>query len=149
MLDTLIIFPKLSELRKFPGGEILQRYMERSKTLRRAHLREALFAQFNYHSPIHNPQETTKHRMLISTLLSPNPHRNLLQADNALFPIWKKKERKSISGFNTCGTQSITATTFFFFYHTLSLVFAPFLANGKQKQCWMVIGRSGCSRQRE
>lgn len=54
--------------------------------------RRAPFTRFNYHKPIHNPQETTVHRMLISTPLSPNPHRNLLRSDNALFPIWKKKK---------------------------------------------------------
>lgn len=51
--------------------------------------------------------------MLISTPLSPNPYRNLLWSDNALFPIWKK-ERKSISGFNTHRSQSILPLTLFF-----------------------------------
>lgn len=96
-------------------------------------------------APIHNPQETTVHRMLISTPLSPNPHRNLLPLDNALFPIWKK-ERKSISGFNTWGSRSILPGSFFLSASlSLFLLFPPSLANGKQKQWCMVIVRSGWS----
>lgn len=32
--------------------------------------------------------------MLISAPLPPNPHRNLLPSDNALFHVWKKKTKK-------------------------------------------------------
>lgn len=113
---------------------IFSRYIDRPKSVKRAHIGEGpCFAQFNYHSPIHNPQETTVHRMLISTPLSPNPHRNLLWSDNALFPIWKK-ERKSISGFNTRGSQSILSPSSLSLRNTLTLQFSLHL--------WQMVNRN-------
>lgn len=38
-------------------------------------------------APVPNPQETMFQRMLISAPLLPNPKRNLIHLNNALFPI--------------------------------------------------------------
>lgn len=115
-------------------AEILQRYIDRGKTLQRAHIGEgpcSLNSITTALYTIHRRQQCTGCSF---QLLFPQIPIEISFSRTMHFFPFEKKERKSISGFNTCGSRSIPAPAPLFLRHAFFLHFSFHL--------WQMVNRN-------
>lgn len=114
-----------------PPSQILQGYIDRPKSLQRAHIGEGPCSLNSITTALYTIHRRQRCTGCSFQLLFPQIPIEISFARTMHFFPFEKKERKSISGFNTCGNRSIAAPALFF-SATLFLQFSPpSLPNGK------------------
>lgn len=99
---------------KSPPTEILQRYIDRPKTLKRAHIGEGPCSLNSITTALYTIHKRQRCTGCSFQLLFPQIPIEISFGRTMHFFPFEKKERKSISGFNTCGSRSIPAPALFF-----------------------------------
>lgn len=116
---------------KSSPAEVLQRYIDRPKTLKRAHIGEGLRSLNSITTALYTIHRRQRCTGCSFQLLFPQIPIEISFGRTMHFFPFEKKERKSISGFNTCGNRSIPALALFFSATLFLQFFPPSLANGK------------------
>lgn len=118
---------------KSTPAEIFQRYIDRPKTLKRAHIGEGPCSLNSITTALYTIHRRQRCTGCSFQLLFPQIPIEISFARTMHFFPFEKKERKSISGFNTCGSRSIPSLALFF-SATLFLQFSLHL--------WQMVNRN-------